>query len=407
MDVQTQTILLVDDDASNIDLLVALLEDKYDLFVALNGQDALNFATKHTPDLILLDIMMPEMDGFEVCRRLKENDATSKIPVIFLTALTAGEDVAHGFLCGGVDYITKPIETEELYARITTHLSLSRYQKDLETMVVEKTAEASQKAKELLRTLQHDANTGLANALVLREHIKKYQEGYLLFLDIDHFNNFNKLYGYLTSDKILKETATILQMLLEENMKLYKADSDRYVILASGYRKEEIEAFCKKVLAYLDVTEVEVDDCLVSLSFSIGVAAISMGFETMIQGEYALEVAKMRGGRTSYVYDGSSGSIANVQDSVEWMRQTKQFILDDRIIPFFQPIVDVKTGKIYKFEALARVIDDQKVISPVKFLGAAQRLGLLSSITKAIISKTFEAFAHKIFVFLSILVSVI
>jgi len=119
-------ILVVDDTPENIDVLSGLLGDDYDVKVAKNGKIALKIAGKMIPDLILLDIMMPGIDGYEVCRRLKSDDTTREIPVIFITAKTEMEDEIKGFEIGGVDFITKPISPPIVLARVKAHLALQR-----------------------------------------------------------------------------------------------------------------------------------------------------------------------------------------------------------------------------------------------------------------------------------------
>ena len=118
------TILLVDDEPVNLRVLKQLLGQHYSLVFAKNGEEALRLASEQHPNLILLDVMMPGMTGFEVCQRLKQHDATSAIPVIFVTALNEEHDEAEGFNVGGVDYITKPISPTVVLARVKTHLSL-------------------------------------------------------------------------------------------------------------------------------------------------------------------------------------------------------------------------------------------------------------------------------------------
>jgi len=144
---EKQTILIVDDTPDNITLLSALLKDKYKTRVATSGQKALQVAaTAPLPDLILLDVMMPEMDGYEVCRRLKQRPETADIPVIFLTAKVQVADEEMGLKLGAIDYITKPISPSIVLARIETHLSLKnarQFLRDqnqhLEHLVVERT----------------------------------------------------------------------------------------------------------------------------------------------------------------------------------------------------------------------------------------------------------------------------
>jgi len=123
--VKKSLVLAVDDNSENLRFLGKLLSDNgYDLAMAESGAQALNFVRKEAPDLILLDIMMPDMDGYEVCEKLKKDVGTCHIPVIFLTAKTHSDDVVTGFEAGGVDYVTKPFNSAELLARIKTHIEL-------------------------------------------------------------------------------------------------------------------------------------------------------------------------------------------------------------------------------------------------------------------------------------------
>ena len=131
-----QTVLVVDDVKENVDVLVELLKE-YDLVTALDGQTALEVIEEEDIDLILLDIMMPEMDGFEVCSQLKSSKNTVNIPIIFLSAKDKGEDIQKGFNLGAVDYITKPFNPNELISRVNTHLKVRAYERDLEKKVKE------------------------------------------------------------------------------------------------------------------------------------------------------------------------------------------------------------------------------------------------------------------------------
>ena len=128
----TSRILVVDDTPANIQVLSSTLKDKgYQISVATNGRQALEVVARLRPDLILLDVMMPEMDGFETCRRLKESAATNDIPVIFLTARTETMDIVQGFEVGAVDYVAKPFNSHELLARVSTHLTMDHLRRSL------------------------------------------------------------------------------------------------------------------------------------------------------------------------------------------------------------------------------------------------------------------------------------
>jgi len=162
-----QTILVVDDTPENIDVLFGVFEGKYKVKAALNGVRALKIASSDpAPDLILLDIMMPGMDGYEVIVKLKENPATSNIPVIFVTAKSDVIDEERGFFLGAVDYITKPISPSIVLARVSAQLALYNQNRELERKVKERTKELNRTRLEIIRRLGRaaefkDNETGL------------------------------------------------------------------------------------------------------------------------------------------------------------------------------------------------------------------------------------------------------
>ncbi|MCK5719016.1 MAG: response regulator, partial [Thiomargarita sp.] len=182
-----QLILIVDDNPSNLSVLVDYLEDcGLTTRVATSGELTLQRAERIQPVLILLDVMMPPgIDGFETCRQLKENEKTKDIPVIFMTALSSTEDKVKGFSVGGVDYITKPIQQEEVLARITTHLRLRSLTMRLNTKVEELTqtrhelvqSEIMASLGRLVAGFAHELNTPLGvavgSASTVKREIKK------------------------------------------------------------------------------------------------------------------------------------------------------------------------------------------------------------------------------------------
>ena len=128
------TVLVVDDTETNIDILVAALDSEYEVSVAMNGKSALQIVNTEPPDLILLDIMMPDIDGYEVCRRIKSEPKTSGIPIIFITSMGEIQNKTKGLDLGAVDYVTKPFEAKEVKARVKTHLSLRLANKKLQQL---------------------------------------------------------------------------------------------------------------------------------------------------------------------------------------------------------------------------------------------------------------------------------
>ena len=166
-------ILIVDDEPAGITLLKGLLPQEHQFMAATDGLTALELARHHQPDLVLLDVRMPEMDGYEVCRALKEDPDTATIPVIFLTSLAETEDIVKGFTLGAVDYVAKPFSAIELNARVTTHLQLQAAQKELARM----NAELQEQQNLFLVMIPHDLRTSLAiiqgNAELLQRRLNQ------------------------------------------------------------------------------------------------------------------------------------------------------------------------------------------------------------------------------------------
>jgi DNA-binding response OmpR family regulator len=153
-----KTVLVVDDNPANLAVLFDALEEAgYRVLISGDGQTALKVAPEAQPDLILLDIMMPELDGLETCRSLKKTPQTAEIPVIFLTALVDPLDKVNGFNVGGVDYLTKPLEISEVLVRVRTHLALRQLQQELQAVnatLAQRNADLEMRNHELQQALQ-------------------------------------------------------------------------------------------------------------------------------------------------------------------------------------------------------------------------------------------------------------
>jgi diguanylate cyclase (GGDEF)-like protein len=198
MDANTKsTILIVDDIATNIKILDGILNSEYNTLFATCGKDALHVASTQIPDLILLDVMMPEMDGYQVCRKLKSEEKTKDIPIIFVTANNQEEDESSGLKEGVVDYITKPVRPSIVKARVRIHLELKCYRDHLKT----------------LSTI--DGLTGVANRRKFDESIeiewrrarRNQSPLSLIMMDIDFFKAYNDHYGHLAGDECLRKLA--------------------------------------------------------------------------------------------------------------------------------------------------------------------------------------------------------
>lgn len=202
-------VMIVDDTLPNLRLLSTMLTEKgYKVRGVTNGETALTAVSFAPPDLILLDISMPDMDGYEVCRRLKANEQTKQIPVIFISAMNEVLDKVRAFAIGGVDYITKPYHVEEVLMRVKTHLTLRHLQVELE-----------QANAELRRLVTLDGLTQIANRRRFDEYLtqewlrsaREQQPLALVFCDIDYFKPYNDTYGHQAGDDCLRQVAQTLE----------------------------------------------------------------------------------------------------------------------------------------------------------------------------------------------------
>ncbi len=183
MQKKTPSILVIEDTPATLSVLFNLLDSAgFEVLVALNGENALGVAKEGQPDLILLDVLLAGIDGFETCRRLKASDVTGDIPIIFMTALTKTGDKVKGFELGAVDYITKPFEPEEVLMRIKTHLTIQELQHDLQvkneelSASLERERELNQLKSRFISIASHEFRTPLSTILFSKDLLKRYSQ---------------------------------------------------------------------------------------------------------------------------------------------------------------------------------------------------------------------------------------
>lgn len=193
----TSLILIVDDDPINIEILKAALEDEYDIISATTGEKAIDLARKHHPDLILLDVIMPGMDGYDVCEHLKIDKRTEGIPVIFISGLNDMDAEIKGLQVGAIDYVTKPINPAVVQMRVHNHLELQRARNSLKRLATTDGLTDLANRRHFDDVLQHEFN----RMSRLRHPLS------LIMLDIDFFKKFNDGYGHVMGDSCLKQVA--------------------------------------------------------------------------------------------------------------------------------------------------------------------------------------------------------
>jgi len=262
------TILIVDDTTANIQLLAGILGNEYIVKFATSGVKALEIIhAEVSPDLILLDVMMPGMDGYEVCRRLKEDTKTSEIPVIFVSAKDEVKDQIRGFNLGAVDYIIKPFEPSLVKARVRTHVNLK-----LKTALLERLA-------------MIDGLTGIPNRRRFDETFKKECSRALrnkgkigiLMIDIDYFKLYNDGYGHGAGDGCLSSIAHRLQESLERECDFVaRYGGEEFVVILPEVDSEGAKRVAQKLVEGVRSLNLEHLFSKVSETVTISIGCVSL-----------------------------------------------------------------------------------------------------------------------------------
>lgn len=267
-------ILIVDDAPENIKVLNEALKTDYKISFATNGKEALRIAANEaSTDLILLDIVMPGIDGYEVCKRLKADERTSNIPIIFITAKNEEEDETRGFELGAVDYITKPFSKAIVKARVRTHLELKRHRDILEN----------------LSSL--DGLTGIPNRrrfeefieMEWRSAIREKQIISMIMIDIDFFKAYNDTYGHIAGDDCLKQVAKALAQSVQRPMDFVaRYGGEEFAVVLPGADTQGAFHVAEKMRKHIEGLNIEHrKSCIADhVTISLGVASFEPGPQT-------------------------------------------------------------------------------------------------------------------------------
>ncbi|GGB07621.1 GGDEF domain-containing response regulator [Agarivorans gilvus] len=235
---QQASILLVDDELLNRELMSGCLSADFTVYSAASGAEALRLAEQNPPDLILLDIMMPDMDGWEVCAKLKDSPILRHIPIIFITSRNDDETQIQCWNAGCVDFINKPINFVTLEHRVKTHISLKL------------------KTEFLISMSMRDGLTGIANRPALDKDYtwiagycrRKHSSMAVLMLDLDYFKKYNDAYGHLAGDDVLIAVAQVLQQALQRaSDKVYRYGGEEFVLLLADTDEQGCQVVIDKI----------------------------------------------------------------------------------------------------------------------------------------------------------------
>jgi len=389
------TILYVEDDETARESTLKLLDTVFlGIDVAKDGMEALEMFESKKYDIVFTDINMPRLNGIELITKIRE--VNINIPILILSAYNDTEYFLHSIRLGVDGYLLKPLELEQFFTaiakvlkRIKLEQSILEYQNELEAKVEEKT-------RELKYRCFHEYYTELPNSLMLHEDLTQEKYDYMLLLDMSHFATINKEYGKDFSNHVIIKTARTLEYHIHQNAKLYKVESDRFIILLKETDVMEVHDFCSQIVAFFDNKNVKVDEAELHITFNIGVAKVQDDVsDTRINCEYALDKSKELGSRHFEIFDENETFFKDEKDAIKWLRTTREMIFHDKIEPYFQPIKNIATGEVLKYEVLARGVFNGNIITPMHFIAPAEKLGLITSITRMMVNKSFDFFKNK------------
>jgi diguanylate cyclase (GGDEF)-like protein len=307
-------ILLVDDHEDNIEVLRVRLETwGYGVDARSNGVEALEYVEQSHPDLILLDVMMPDIDGMEVARRIKGNKSLPFIPIIMQTALDSTENKVEGLEAGADDYITKPIDFAELKARLRSMLRIKRLQEELE----EREKELLEVNERLRFMSQTDELTGLDNRRQLNERIDEmfqhaqrlYEPFSLVMCDLDKFKSVNDTHGHQAGDEVLKQLAAILKDEAREIDRVGRYGGEEFMLLLPGTVLDAAVTFAERVRKRIEAHTFTFDGGTLQRTASFGVSGwphpeIEQADDLVRTADDALYVAKETGRNRVIRFDG-------------------------------------------------------------------------------------------------------
>ncbi len=347
-------ILAIDDTPVNLQVLAAALATDFSVQIATSGAMGLALAAKAIPDLILLDVMMPDMDGYEVCRRLKADPQLQQIPVMFISAMSGLEAEAAGFALGAYDYITKPIRVERARLRISNLLEREALRKAL-----------GAKQIELEQIAHYDHLTGLPNRVLLADRMeqaltqtqRRSERLAVAFLDLDGFKAINDQHGHAAGDHLLITLSERMKQALRDSDTLARLGGDEFVAVLQDVNNVDTSAPMLARLLAAASEPVQFCDLMLQVSASLGVTFYPQGEDVtsdqlLRQADQAMYQAKLAGKNRFHVFDAEQErSIRSHQERLERLRRA---LLQHEFVLHYQPTVNLRSGEVVSIEALIR-----------------------------------------------------
>lgn len=389
-----KTILLVDDAPENIQILNKVLRDDYKIIFATNGKNALKSALNKKPDLIILDIVMPEMDGLQVCNRMQSLAELKDIPVIFITGKNDPETETQCFSCGAVDFITKPINSPVVRARVRTHLELKEQRDRLErtnSQLLTEIQERKNLEHRLREQAEFDALTKLPNRKLFQDRLQQTvlmanrteQSFALMFIDLDRFKEVNDTLGHKAGDELLIEAAKRLNHVVRKSDTVARLGGDEFTVILPDIMHDSMaDLVAGKILEQMGLPfQLQTGPALISASLGIAIFPHD-GFtadELLRNADSAMYQAKSAGRNAFQFYSITMNQQVRHRLQLEGEMhnaiQREEFFLD------FQPKVNIETCEIIGMEALVRWNHPKRgVLLPKEFISLAEESGMIIKI---------------------------
>ncbi len=351
------------------------------VLVANDGEEALEIFKKESPDIVITDIIMPSMSGLELAKAVKELNPKTKIIVV--TAYGSSEYLMEAIEIGVDRFLTKPISLERLDKSFFTCAKAVAMEKEL-----------ARKKAEINKIESIDSLTLLPNRKKLIEIIELCDAPALAILNVDSFKEINDFYGHKAGDAVLSQIGKKLSDIAsEDGYEVFKLSADEYAVFKESSCKNEFSGYIENLIDKMDSETFSYDENEIAVSFSAGIA---IGKSSLLaKADMALKEAK-RSKKSFVVYEESLKVMEIYSHNLTWSKKLRSAIKEDRIISYFQPIVDNKTLEVKKYECLARMIDGVgNSISPQYFLDISKKNRLYPKITKKMLDMAFEMFAGK------------
>lgn len=379
----TPVILIADDNKINRVVVRATFRGSdYHVLEASTGKEALRLAKEHLPDIILMDLMMPEMDGLEATRRLKQQGDTSRIPVLMLTALNDTEDRISAFDAGVTGFLTKPFDRLELLAHVRSYINLSIINK-----------------RYILSTANR--HTGLPNQSAFAEKYVDFENPVFYLIQMDDIDKINSFYGEEKSSQFEAHFAEYLRTIVPPELKeseLFHFHRGSFGILLENaqdtFGRRELLTIGEKLhnaLAVYDESAGGVDQV------SDYTVAISTNSGRIYDDAYvALRSAQESKSNVVFAPDVAESAYREIRQNMESLQMIRRACRDGDIVPYFQPILHNETGTVAKYEALVRLRDERgKIVPPGAFLVVAKNSRYYDVITRIMLDRSVEIFANR------------